>query len=468
MSWWVPLLPEALLVFFGIVLLGLGIPAQIPRWIISATAFVAILGANALIGIFPLEGEWLRGAILLTPATHVGRLFILLLAAIFLLLAHSTLQATKHFAELIGLGLFAVAGMLFLAAAGDLLTLFVGLELAGLPIYALAAWNKSEGRGAEAALKLFLSGGISAAIMVYGMSLLFGAAGGLSFRMLANAEFDPLLLLGTFLVLAGFSFKLAAFPFHLWAPDVYEGTPTAIAALIATGSKIAAVFALTKLVAFVFQPWNHDWGITAIQICFAFLGSASVVFGNLGALNQKNAKRLLAYSAIAQSGYLLIGLAGGKNGISAAQFFVIVYALAVAAAFAAIVLAENSHKNANFDAFYGFCQKDPVASTALLLSLISLAGIPPLAGFLGKFWLFAAAFESPWLRWLVALAIGFNAVSLYYYLQLAKAAFLTPRAESQNVPPPGTFMVRCLALALSLSVLILGLNPSLLSFLLKL
>lgn len=467
MSWWIAILPEAVLVVAGVVLLGLGLARGILRGVLTAVALAGLAGALAVLFLWPVHGEWLRGAILLTMAVQFGRAVILVLAVGFVLLCHETLREVRHYAELLGMGLFAVAGMLVLAAAGDLLMVFLGLELAGMPLYAMAAWRKVDARGVEAGVKFFLAGGVSAAVMVYGMSLVYGVAGGMGFRVIAGAEFDPLLVAGGVLVLAGFAFKVAAVPFHLWAPDVYVGAPTAVASLVATGSKVAGVFALAKLVGFVFGAWAQQWEGVAVGIVLAVVGAASVLVGNLGALSQREVKRLLAFSAVAQGGYLLIGFAGGERGVYAGLFFVVIYAAAAGAAFASISLAEKDGR-VELEDLRGFSRQQPLAAAALLLSLVSMAGIPPLAGFFGKFWLFASAFEVEWLRWLVAFAIAMNAVSLYYYLQVVKFAYLANPNEGASTGSRSSAILAWLAFSFALLLLVFGLQPNFLSYFLRL
>jgi len=383
----------------------------------------------------------------------------------------------EHFAEYLALLLFSVTGMLLLTGAGELLMIFIALELTSLPLYLLAAFQKNERASAEAGLKYFLLGGVSAAFLLFGMSLIYGVTGTTSLRTIASLPglaTDPLMLAGIVLMVIGFGFKAAAVPFHFWAPDVYQGAPTPAAALIASGSKVAGIFLLGKLLLQTFAAGAGTagaQGFTAGWVpVLAALAVASILLGNLGALVQSNVKRLLAYSAIAHGGYLLLGYAaGGRAGCVPVFFHLLVYALTALGAFAVVSLVERSRGGSGYRDFAGLHQTSPVLAVSFAIFLVSLAGIPPLAGFTGKFLIFAAALAAPAgssggsLLWLVIIAIAANAISLYYYLIVLKHVFVQPPAEAaagkNPALPPGAVLLIALLAAV---ILLLGLFPGLL------
>ena len=268
------------------------------------------------------------------------------------------------------------------------------------------------------------------------------------------------------MALGGFAFKVAAVPFQLWAPDVYEGAPTAAAALIASGSKVAGVFILARILATALIPWAGSAGaaqfVPGWAPVLAIMAAASMVLGNLAALGQSNVKRLLAYSAIAHGGYMLLALAAaGANAFNAVLFYVVVYALTAAGAFGVVAVVEKRRGGSDLSHFDGLSQSSPGLALGLMVFLISLAGIPPLAGFFAKFYLFAAALESAPLLWLVVLAIALNAVSLYYYLIVLKHAFMLP-GRGESAAPANSDATRLVVALLAVAVIALGLAPGLL------
>ncbi len=382
---------------------------------------------------------------------------------------------TTHASEYHALILLSALGMGFLATTENLLLAFVALELVSLSLYALVAFKTSSPQSAEAGLKYFAFGGVASAFFVFGVSYLYGATGSLDIGTWSDwSDRSTLFALGLVFVLVGLGFKVAVVPFHLWAPDVYQSAPTPVAAWVASGSKVASVFFLVKLIAAV--PPGPE---TATMI-FAPLATAaifSMLIGNLGALRQSNLKRLLAYASIANGGYLLIGLlAGSPDGYAASIFYVVVYALANVGAFGVIgLLSDRMKGDGRLEDFSGSWRRHPGLSFAFLLFLLSSAGIPPLAGFVGKYYLFYSAFDqvemsyvlgellsgrNGWLVFLVCLALVMSVISLYYYV-LALKAFLVSEDESPHLDDdegisPG---IKLCVFALALLVLILGVYP---------
>jgi len=336
--------------------------------------------------------------------------------------------------------LFSVAGMILISQATDLIVVFLALELLSIPLYVLSAFANPRADSEEAGLKYFLLGSFAAGFLVYGTALTFGATGSTSLYAIvasisagsANLAF---LLAGAALLLIGFGFKVAAVPFHMWTPDVYQGAPTAVTAFMSAGAKAAGFAALLRVFMIAFPSLSVDlapvlWIISAVTM-FA---------GNIIAIAQTNIKRMLAYSSIAQAGYLLIGVAAvGELGTAAILFYLSVYVLTNIAAFAVAEIAANATGSELIKDMAGLSRRAPGIAFALLASMLSLAGVPPLAGFFGKFYIFQAAvgYTNPAgqnsLVWLALLGVLTSIIALYYYLVVLKVAYVD-RAEGEDVP----------------------------------
>jgi NADH-quinone oxidoreductase subunit N len=415
----------------------------------------------------------LHGLLVADPLTSFLK-GVLLVLAVFTLLISASGKFTEHVGEYLSLILLGTIGLMLLVSAEDLLMIFISLELASLSLYILTAFNKRNARSSEAALKYFLFGGMSAAFLLFGFSLLYGLSGSTHLPEIAGAlkgrRLDPLLLVAIVTTVIGFGFKVAAVPFHLWAPDAYEGAPTPSAAFIASGSKVASFYILAKILALGFAGaagsavWHgYVSGWTPVIAVVAVL---SMVLGNLTAIVQSGVKRLLAYSAIAHAGYMLLGvLANTPSSRTALLFYVITYALTVLGAFGVVTVVEEATGGDAIKNFAGLSRRAPGLSLCLLVFLLSLAGIPPLAGFIGKFFLFSSVVGADadhlGLLWLVILAILMSAVSFYYYLRVLKQAYALDAAEDApaiKVPPVTMFALVLLAVL----VVLLGGAPGLL------
>jgi NADH-quinone oxidoreductase subunit N len=397
---------------------------------------------------------------------------VLLVLTIFTILISTSAKFTDHVGEYLSLILLGTIGLMFLVSAEDLLMIFVSLEFASLSLYILTAFNKRNVRSAEAALKYFLFGGMSAAFMLFGFSLLYGIAGSTNLGEVAKAVavkgLDPLVLVALVTTLIGFGFKVAAVPFHLWAPDAYEGAPTPSAAFIGAGSKVASFFILAKVLALGFGGLlgsavyhNYIAGWTPVV---AILAALSMVLGNLTAIVQSSVKRLLAYSAIAHAGYMLLGvLTNTVDSHRALMFYVITYAVTTLGAFGVVFVVEQATGSDAIANFKGLSKRAPGLALCLMIFLLSLGGIPPLAGFIGKFFLFTAAVDfgkDLGLLWLVILAIAMSAVSFYYYLRVLKAAYVEDAAD--DAPDIKVPVVTLLALVLLAALVVLfGIAPGL-------
>jgi NADH-quinone oxidoreductase subunit N len=363
--------------------------------------------------------------------------------------------------------------MLFMVSSEELLTIFVALELTSLSLYILTAFNKESVKSSEAALKYYLFGGMSAGFTLFGLSLIYGLSGSTFLSEIAGSlrgrPVNPLLIAALVLTLVGFGFKVAAAPFHLWAPDAYQGAPTPSAALIAWGSNWASLFLCATLFTCGSphaKGWGAWWGWVGGWVPgVALIAALSILVGNLAAIVQSNVKRLLAYSAIAHGGYALLSVAANSaQGLTSLVYYVITYGITVVGALAVVHIVEQWKGEASLRAFAGLNRRAPLLSFCMLVFMLSLAGIPPLAGFFGKFYVFAAALKSGnelGLLWLVILALAMSAVSLYYYLQVLKQIYVVDPAELEpayETPRIGTAAVAILAII----VIVLGCSPDLL------
>jgi NADH-quinone oxidoreductase subunit N len=471
--------PETVLAFTVLVVLAVdlvALPGETVARRFRIGAMVAINGCLlAAIFTFTRYGhpDPLHGMLVVDARTDFMKV-VLLGLTIFTVLISASGRFTDHVGEYLSLILLGTIGLMLLVSAEDLLMIFIALELASLSLYILTAFNKRNVRSSEAALKYFLFGGMSAAFLLFGFSLLYGLTGSTHLREIAAAlagrGLDPLLVVAIVTTVIGFGFKVAAVPLHLWAPDAYEGAPTPSAAFIAAGSKVASFYVLAKVlsVGFAGAAGSAIWhnGVPGWTPVLAVVAMLSMVLGNLTAIVQTSVKRLLAYSAIAHAGYMLVGmLANTPSGQSALLFYVITYALTVLGAFGVVMAVEEATGGDALGNFAGLSRRAPGLSLCLLVFLLSLAGIPPLAGFIGKFFVFSAAVgadpENLGLLWLVILAIVMSAVSFYYYLQVLKQAYVLDAPEDSPAIKISPLLMSVLVL-LAILVVLLGCAPGLL------
>lgn len=415
-------------------------------------------------------------------AAQVG---ILVLTALTLLLLTNSVF-TRHAGEYVAVVLMSAAGGLLIAAAQDLLIIFIGLELLSLGLYILTAFAKASAKSAEAALKYYLFGGMSAAFLLFGFSYLYGITGSTNLHEILLAlhqgelyQATPLLNVSVVLIVTGLGFKVAAVPFHLWAPDAYEGAPAPAAAFIASVSKVASfalligiataavhVFDVPGIVPAAPQEPVHPGFGGPWMVLLVTLSTASMLLGNLAALAQIGVRRLLAYSAIAHAGYILTAVAFfsySPLSTNAILYYILTYGLTTIGAFGVVSVVERATGSDRFDAFLGLHKRNPLLAAVLLVLFLSLAGIPPLVGFWAKFNLFAAVLNVsagvvPFT--LVALAVAMSAVSLYYYLQVLKRVYVMPAVDEAPIKAhPVTLIVLA---AIAIAVVLLGSFPSVL------
>ena len=406
---------------------------------------------------------------------------VIIVLAVLTVLISMDYDLGRHVGEYFAVLLFGAIGMMLLISAEELLTIFVALELTSISLYILTAFHKGELRSQEAAVKYFMFGAMSSAFLLFGLSYVYGMTGTTSLlgireavRASAGMAMSPLLATGLLFAIIGFGFKVAVVPFHLWAPDAYEGAPTPVTAYIATGSKVASFFVLLKVLFFGFagMAGSAFWGhfTSGWVMLLAITGALSMVLGNCAAIVQHNVKRMLAYSSIAHAGYIFVGfVAASRMGATAVLFYLIVYALTNLGAFGVVAALSSRAGGDEMQNFNGMAKRAPFLSLLMLIFVLSLAGIPPLGGFFGKFYLFMAAVERDsvnfGLLWLVIIGIAMSAVSLYYYLILLKHMYVhAPRSEQRITTP---VYVNLALAAAAAAVVYLGLNPQPLLELLK-
>jgi NADH-quinone oxidoreductase subunit N len=429
-------------------------------------------GAIVLLLMTPQQANILDGMLIASPLTHLVQI-VLLVLTIFTLLFSIDSAFTEHVGEFVLLVLMATVGMMFLVGSQDLLVIFISLELLSLSLYVLTAFDKRGPMAWEAALKYFLFGGMSAAFLLFGFSLLYGLSNSISLAGIASAihgpSLNPLLAIAIVTTTIGFGFKVAAAPFHFWAPDVYQGAPAPSAAFIASASKVASFFLFFQVMALGFAGAEGSAGLPHYVRGWAFVlamvAALSMVLGNLVAIRQRGLRRLLAYSAVAHAGYMLLGIvAHTEQSLAALLYYVVTYALATLGAFGAIAVVEQLEGGDQLENFDGLAARAPVLSLCLAVFLLSLAGIPPLAGFFSKFFLFVAVLNATpghaGLLWLVVLAIAMSAVSLYYYLKVLKRVYVVPATDAKEWRAP--VLSQVLLVLLAAAVVVLGCAPRLL------
>lgn len=441
---------------------------------------VGVLGlaiAACAVFMLPHHISLFGGMLVITPLTSLFKIICLVLA-FFTVLISTSEKARRDLGEYLALVLFATVGLMLLVGSEELLMIFIGLELLGLSLYVMTAFEKTDVRSAEAGLKYFLFGSTSSAFTLFGISLIYGMSGTTSLaaisEKLATAAVQPLLAVGIVMTLIGFGFKIAAAPFHLWAPDAYQAAPVPSAAFIASGSKVASFVVLGKIVLVGFAPVHGSAGWHGMAAgwspVLAVLAALSILVGNIVALGQRNVRRLLAYSAVAHTGYTLIGIiAGDRDGFSAALFYATVYAVTLVGAFGIVALVRRETGGDEIANFSGLFSRSPLLAGCMSIFVLSLAGIPPLAGFFAKFYVFSVALrasENYGLLWLVAVALFGSFISLYYYLMLLKAIFvdepLFAPARGVNAVRP-ELLARTAIAVLAAAVVLLGITPAVLT-----
>lgn len=399
------------------------------------------------------------GFFVLDPLTHFFRLLALGIVAVTILSSLSYKAMPSHYeGEFYSLFLFMAFGLILMAASTNLLMIFLSIEFVSLLSYLLTGFLKKDSRAKEAAIKYLLFGSLASAVMLYGMSLLYGATGSLELsviqkKTIAFSPFSAVCLIAFLFFIAGLGFKISMAPFHLWAPDVYEAAPTPVTAFLTVGPK-ALGFAVTFRVltlCFSWLAWKWKPFIMLLSIL-------TMTIGNVVAISQHNIKRLLAYSSIAQAGYILMGLAAANElGFSGVFIYLVAYAFTNLGAFVVVIRVSNHSGNDELESYAGLAKRSPFLAACLTLFLLSLAGLPPLAGFIGKFYVFSSAIQEKLFTLAVVAALN-SAVAAFYYFKIVRVMYLTPSEDQDPIPHPASLK---LALFLMLAgVLLMGLIPS--------
>ena len=365
-----------------------------------------------------------------------------------------------NFGEYYSLLLFSTLGMMIMASAGDLIVLYLGLELMALSVYILAGFIRYDMKSNEAALKYFLLGAFASAFLLYGTALVYGMTGTTDIRVIADyiarngLANNQMLLLAMIFIAAAFSFKIAAVPFHMWAPDTYEGAPTSVTAYMSVGPKAAGFAVIGRVFLVAFAGLKVEWSAILIPIAILTMG-----VGNIVALSQTNIKRMLAYSSIAHAGYALLGIiAGTADGMASVMVYMLIYAFMNIGAFAVIImLRSGDFTGENITDYEGLAKSHPLAAALMLVFMFSLTGIPPTAGFMGKFYVFMSAIQAGY-TWVVLIAVIFSAISAYFYLRIVMLMYFKEPKETVELASSPAIG---LALAVTLiGVLVIGIIPS--------
>ena len=456
------LLPELLLT--GGALLVLVVDVLLPRRedaALGMTLLTLAMTGAAVIGFTGVDTTISAGLLAVDGFATFFKVIIIVSALLTVLMSPSYLRVeTVRAAEYYFLILCATLGMLFMASGIDLITLFIGLETMAISFYVLAGYLKPSQRSNEASVKYFLLGAFSLGILLYGMSLFYGATGTTSLsgmaEALAGGERTLVVSLALVLLVAGMGFKIAAVPFHMWAPDVYEGAPTPVTAYLSVGSKAASFAMILRIFIEGLPSLVADW-----QLLFWVLAAVTMTVGNIAAITQSNTKRMLAYSSIAHAGYILIGVvAGTERGVAAAMVYLGVYVFMQLGAFAVVtMLRRQDVVGDELKDLSGLYLRRPFAAIAMLIFMLSLGGIPPTAGFMGKLWLFSAAIESG-LVWLAVIFVVNSVISLYYYYRVIVFMWLKDETAGSDIS-----MSPAMATALVIAVvgsLLFGVYPQVL------
>lgn len=432
-----PAYPEMLLAIGAVVLLLVGVTINKERsLLVSYGAVLLLLAVGALVMFAPVDGVLFNGVFIADSFARYMKVLVLGGSAFSLLLALPRAEENgTHKFEYAVLVLLATLGMMMMVSANDLMSLYVGLELQSLSLYVLAAIKRDDSRATEAGLKYFVLGALSSGMLLYGASLIYGFTGHTNLQEIVLAIADEGrsigLIFGLVFLLAGVAFKISAVPFHMWTPDVYEGAPTPVTAFFATAPKVAAMTLMVRLVIDTFQGITADW-----QQIVVFLSIASMVLAAFAAIGQKSIKRLIAYSSIGHVGFALVGLSSGTQvGVEGVAIYMAIYVIMTVGLFACVLsLRTSSGYVETIGDMAGAAQKRPFVAAVMAISMFSLIGMPPLAGFFAKWHVFLAAIDAQ-LYVLAVIGVLASAVSAFYYLRIVKVMYFDePVNEFEAVP----------------------------------
>lgn len=389
-------------------------------------------------------------------------ILFLLSTGLVILISHSYIKREDiNHGEYYALILFSTIGMMLMASGADLLNIFIGLEVMSISIYILTGFKRSKLISNEASLKYFLLGAFATGFLLYGISLIYGTTGTIDLRQIAcfiagkGGVKDPLLLMGMGLIIVGIGFKIASVPFHAWVPDVYEGAPTSVTAFMSIGPKAAAFAAFMRIFLTAFGSSHYEW-----QKAIWVLAVLTMTVGNVVAISQTNIKRMLAYSSIAHAGYLLVALVAASNmGVSGTLFYLLAYVFMNVGAFAiVIVLSQKGDVGMNINDYAGLGFKHPMLAIAMTLFMLSMAGVPPMAGFVGKFYIFSAAIKSGYVG-LAIIGVINSVISVYYYLRITVIMYMKEPVRDFQPLTISPLIVVAIAIAV-VGTLHLGIFPS--------
>ncbi len=469
----IPFAPEIILVIAALTVMIIGLFMETSsKKLLGYFSIVALLAAIAVIiakGVYEVElTGLLAGSLTIDPMSQFFKLTFLLVSLLVVIASIKEFEEHSNQDEYYTLILLGTVGMMIVASAVDIVTMFIGFELASLSTYVLAGFNKNEPKNIEAAIKYFIIGAVSSTILLFGLSYLYGLSGGLTnidelanfFSMNTELLISPMGIMALVMITAGFGFKMALVPFHMWAPDVYQGSPSVISALLAAGSKKMAFVAAFRVLLVAMIAMKVEIGIL-----FAILAVVTMTLGNVVAVGQKSIKRMLAYSSIAQAGYIaMVFVVVTPEALTGGILYVMSHAFMKAGAFITVgavcyvLLKQNSKAQDvdHIDNFAGLGKRSPFLAFSMLLFLFALAGIPPTAGFVSKFILFLAVLKADYL-YLVVIAILNSALSLYYYARVVKYMYVLPPASDEKMSVPTPYV---LAIVLAMiGVLAIGIVP---------
>jgi NADH-quinone oxidoreductase subunit N len=427
-------------------------------WVALAGLAVAALQT---IGLWGQRGTDFAGMVYLDNYAFFFYLIFILGAALTVLISRAYLEDYgKNLGEYYALVLFATLGMMLMAAGAHLIMIFLGLEVMSIAVYVLAGLFREDVRSNEAALKYLILGSFSSAFLLFGMAMLYGAAGGTLFlndlpqRLGADPAMQPLILLAIGLLIVGFGFKVASVPFHMWTPDVYEGAPTSVTAFMAVAVKAAAFAAFARVFFLAFPALKVDW-----NMLLWVLAVATMTVGNVAAIAQTNIKRMLAYSSIAHAGYLLVALvAANQLGAMSLLYYLLAYTLMNVGAFGVVILVGRQKDSyLNIYDYSGLAFQHPALAACMALFMFALAGIPPTAGFVGKFYIFSAAVQAGYI-WLAIIGVMNSLVSVFYYLRITVLMYMKP-AEADLGPVAFSPAQTAVVALTAAGVLFIGIFP---------
>ena len=466
------LIPEFMVAILAFLILSLDLflsekKKQILGWI-GSFGFLVILFVTIFVS---EDGELYEGLLVFDDYTHFFRIFFLISGGLLFLISREYLKnRLKYQGEYYAILVFTVLAGMLLSSSSELLTAYISLELLSFGLYVLVAYDRYNPKSNEAGVKYVLLGAFSSALILYGLSNIYGIVGTTRFDEIAlfltsNPNFSPGLAIGFMFLLAGLGFKLAAVPFHMWAPDVYEGAPLPVTTWLAIGSKVAIIALVLRFFCTAFLPAVEEW-----QLVIIVLSIITMIVGNLSALVQTNIKRLLAYSSIGHVGYILMGIAAlsytddrgvittnltqlVSNGII---FHIIAYSITNFAAFICVIVVYNQTGSEKISDFAGLSDRSPLLALVLVCALFSLAGLPIFAGFTSKFYLFNAV-GAQGLLWLVGVAIAMSVVSLYYYLMVARQLYIEKGSDTTSILIPAS--IKSLLIVLLFGMILGGVYP---------